>query len=440
MKTHRIQLKNNFTPYPKYKDSGIEWIGEIPAEWEIEKISSIFKFPKDKVSDKEYEPLSVTYGGIKKRIENAAKSADGTDRKRVLKGDIAINGRSDRKGAVGMSEYDGSISLVYHVLRRRNENVKTKYFHYLFRSKIFSEEFYRWGRGIVDDLWTTRSDEMKRIGISVPSSATQQKIADYLDEKTALIDQIIEKKRKLITLLREKRTVTINHAVTKGLDPKAKLIDLGIDWVGQIPNGWKMRKMKYVARVQASNVDKITDSKDPEVLLCNYVDVYKNEYINDSINFMRSTASREQIKKVGLKKGDVLLTKDSETADDIGVPALVREDVKGLVSGYHLYVAKPKEKLIHGEFLFRYLQSKFVRVNFETNANGITRFGLGSMDVKDLPVLMPSMETQSEIAKYLDKKTALTDRLVLSVEKSIKILQEFKSSLISNVVTGKIKV
>lgn len=440
MKTAQIKLKNSFTPYPKYRDSGIEWIGEIPKEWEGKKISSVFEFPKDKVNDEDYEPLSVTYGGIKKQVETAAKSDDGTNRKRVLKGDIAINGRSDRKGAVGVSDYDGSISLVYHVLRKRDRETETRFFHYLFRSKLFSEEFYRWGRGIVDDLWTTRSDEMKRIGIPIPPVETQKKIAEYLDEKTALIDQIIEKKKKLIALLREKRTAVINNAVTKGLDPSVEPVHSGIEWIGMIPKGWRLRKMKHIARVQASNIDKLTNPNFPSVLLCNYVDVYKNEYIDSALNFMPSTATHEQIKKVGLRKSDVLLTKDSETANDIGIPAVVKENVENLVSGYHLYVARPKEDSMDGSFLFRYLQSRFVRAYFETSANGVTRFGLGSMAVKDTPILVPDLDEQRKIAEYLKEKAELSDTILQREENSIEILKEFKSSLISNVVTGKVKV
>lgn len=440
MEASKIQLKNGFTPYPEYKDSGIEWIGKIPKEWEGEKISSVFMFPHEKVNDQDYEPLSVTYGGIKKQIATAAKSDDGGNRKKVLRGDIAINGRSDRKGAVGMSAYDGSISLVYHVLRKRRENTDVKFFHYLFRSAIFSEEFYRWGRGIVDDLWTTRSDEMKRIMVPVPSVETQKKIAEYLDEKTELIDRIIERKKRLIELLREKRTAVINQAVTKGLDPNVELVDSGIEWIGKIPKGWEINRFKRIASIQASNVDKLTNPEDVAVRLCNYVDVYKNERISKDIQFMEATASRSQIRKVGLRKDDVLLTKDSETADDIGIPAIISDDIPNLVSGYHLYVARPNNKVSDGHFIFRYLQSQFTRSYFETSANGVTRFGLGATAVKELPVLVPSIEEQEGIGKYLNEKTVLIDQITKRVEASIAVFKEFKSSLISNVVTGKVKV
>ena len=208
-----LKLTKKYEIHSEYKDSGIEWLGKIPKIWNTSKIVSVFDFPNQKVTEADYEPLSVTYEGIKKQIEHAAKVAEGSLRKLVKVGDIAINGRSDRKGAVGISEYEGGVSLVYNVLRKRNKAFDSKYFHYLFRSRLFSEEFYRWGRGIVDDLWTTRESEMKRIIVTVPTPDDQSKIAKYLDDKTTLIDQIIEKKLRLIELLREKRTAFINHKI-----------------------------------------------------------------------------------------------------------------------------------------------------------------------------------------------------------------------------------
>src|ERR1035437_10143153 len=131
-----LKLTKKYETYPEYKDSGVEWLGKIPKEWGAQKIVSIFDFPNQKVTEANYEPLSVTYGGIKKQIETAAKVAEGSLRKLVKVGDIAINGRSDRKGAVGVSEYEGGVSLVYNVLRKRDKTFDSKYFHYLFRSKL----------------------------------------------------------------------------------------------------------------------------------------------------------------------------------------------------------------------------------------------------------------------------------------------------------------
>ena len=412
MKTSKISLKNNFTPYPETRDSGIDWIGKVPVAWRNDKISSVFDFPKDKVSDKDFEPLSVTYGGIKKQIETAVKSDDGTNRKKVLKGDIAINGRSDRKGAVGMSEYDGSISLVYHVLRKRNPETDTKYFHYLFRSKIFSEEFYRWGRGIVDDLWTTRSDEMKRISVPVPPVETQKKIATYLDEKTALIDQIIERKKRLIELLREKRTAVINQAVTKGLDPDVLLVDSGIDWIGKIPKGWKRQRLGYEVMISVGSKD--VNEGNPEGIYP-FFSCSKERTFSDGYSF-----DKEALLVAG--NGEVGMT----------------QYYKGKFEAYQrTYVLWGFRNNPH---YFKYYISTLLPIALLDQFIGSVINYIKRGDLLHFPVLIPSQKEQEDIVCYLDNQMASIDILIEKIERSVGLFQEFKSSLISSFVTGKIKV
>ncbi len=433
MKTAQIKLKNSFTPYLEYRDSGIEWIGKIPKEWEGKKISSVFEFPKDKVSDVDYEPLSVTYGGIKKQVETAAKSDDGTNRKKVLKGDIAINGRSDRKGAVGVSEYDGSISLVYHVLRKRDRYTETRFFHYLLRSKLFSEEFYRWGRGIVDDLWTTRSDEMKRIGIPVPPIKTQKKIAEYLDEKTVLIDQIIEKKKKLIELLREKRTAVINHAVTKGLDSTVSLKNSPIEWVDRTPYDWNTVSLRWVTHRFAGG----TPSKDNHI----YWDGGTIPWLNSgSVNQGIIDVPSAYITEEGFRNssarwvpvGSLVMAlagqgKTKGTVAYLAIEATCNQSMAAII---------PKK--INARYLYWWLTSQYK--NIRGMAGDSLRDGLNLEMVGSVPCLLPSDKEQQEIVEYLDRKISSVDHTFEKIEDSVRLLQEFKSSLLSNVVTGKIKV
>jgi type I restriction enzyme S subunit len=162
--------------------------------------------------------------------------------------------------------------------------------------------------------------------------------------------------------------------------------DSEVEWIGEIPEGWEVKKLKYIADTRPSNIDKKSKDEEEEVLLCNYVDVYKNEFISSELAFMTATASREQKEKFLLQKGDVLATKDSETPDDIAIPALVVEDLDNVVCGYHLTHIKPKK--IIGSFLFRYFQTKYLRSYFKISANGVTRYGLGAcprMPTKSLP-------------------------------------------------------
>ena len=178
--------------YNEYKDSGVQWLGEIPSHWEVKRIASYFIERRTKVSDKDYEPLSVTKNGIFRQLENVAKTNDGDNRKLVLKDDFVINSRSDRRGSSGISQLDGSVSLINIVLQPREGT--SYYFHYLLRSHTFIEEFYRNGRGIVADLWTTRYSEMKNILVPVPSFEEQIKIVDYLNWKSATFNHIIPEK------------------------------------------------------------------------------------------------------------------------------------------------------------------------------------------------------------------------------------------------------
>ncbi|MEO6832572.1 MAG: hypothetical protein ABI169_10225, partial [Chitinophagaceae bacterium] len=152
--------------YPAYKDSGVEWLGEVPEHWELIRLGTRFEERRTKVSDKDFPPLSVTKNGILPQLDNAAKSNDGDNRKLVKNGDFVINSRSDRKGSSGIAKADGSVSLINIVMEPRGIN--SIFCNYLLKSYVFVEEFYRMGHGIVADLWTTRYDEMKSITLGIP--------------------------------------------------------------------------------------------------------------------------------------------------------------------------------------------------------------------------------------------------------------------------------
>lgn len=195
------------------KDSGVEWIGEVPAHWEIQRIGTAFEERSEKVNDTDYPPLSVSMSGIVPQMDSVAKTDNNDNRKRVAIGDYVINSRSDRRGASGISIYDGSVSVISIVLSPKRKFFG-KYLHHLFRSYSFIEEFYRVGRGIVDDLWTTRYSVMKSIEFSYPTYDEQKQIADYLDEKTEHIVLIITTINNQIDQLKNLRKTLINDVVT----------------------------------------------------------------------------------------------------------------------------------------------------------------------------------------------------------------------------------
>lgn len=235
--------------YDAYRDSGVEWLGKIPEGWDLRRISSLYDVRNEKVSDQDYPALSVTMQGVVPQLETAAKTQDGDNRKLVKAGDFVINSRSDRRGACGISELDGSVTLISNVLSpRENLDMVPRYFSYLFRSEGFADEYYRQGTGIVDDLWSTNWTRMKNILVACPPPAEQRAIADYLDVKTTEIDGLVADCEREIELLQEYRKVVISEAVTKGIDPTVPMRDSGVEWIGEIPEDWITVPLKYLVR------------------------------------------------------------------------------------------------------------------------------------------------------------------------------------------------
>lgn len=231
--------------YTEMKDSGTKWLGWIPDHWKLSKIGSLYSLRNEKVSDKDYPPLSVTMKGILPQLATAAKTDDGDNRKLVRAGDFVINSRSDRRGSCGISPYDGSVSLINTILTPRGR-MHPDYYNWLFHTSLFADEFYKWGHGIVDDLWTTRWQEMKRILVTVPPYEEQTAIAAYLDTQCAKIDEIIAEAKASIEDYKQWKASIIYEAVTKGLDPNVEMKDSGIEWIGAIPKGWNTIRLKWL--------------------------------------------------------------------------------------------------------------------------------------------------------------------------------------------------
>lgn len=216
--------------------------------------------------------------------------------------------------------------------------------------------------------------------------------------------------------------------------------DSGIEWLGKIPKHWEIKKLKFNAAVQFSNVDKKSDESEKPVRLCNYVDVYYNDCITPDLNFMEATASSEEINKFHLKTGDVLLTKDSEEWNDIAIPAYMTFEAPDLICGYHLAQVRPQEKVLLGKYLFWLLSADSINHQFQIEASGVTRYGLSNYALCNSTCLLSPKKEQEAIATFLDKKTAQIDVQIAREKKSIELLKEYRTSLISEVVTGKIDV
>lgn len=217
------------------------------------------------------------------------------------------------------------------------------------------------------------------------------------------------------------------------MKPYPSYKDSGIEWIGEIPGNWEVKKLKYTSDISPSNVDKHIYPEEIQIRLCNYTNVYYNEFITPSLEFKKGSCNQNEFDKFRLRQGDVIITKDSETPDDIGIPTLSTEDFDNVVCGYHLTLIRPKE--IVGRYLFRFIQSDRIRKYFEINSDGVTRFGLGKPTIENMYIPLPPTLAQEHIVSYLDEQTQKIDELIEKTEKKIELLKEKRISLINHCVT-----
>ena len=422
--------------YSEYKDSGVAWLAEIPAQWELKRLGYFFDERREKVSDKDFPALSVTKNGIVPQLETAAKTDDGDNRKKVCSGDFVINSRSDRKGSSGISSLDGSVSLINTVLRPRAE-VVPGYVHQLLRSQSFQEEFYRFGKGIVADLWSTNYSEMSNITLALPSRQEQTAIAAFLDRETAKIDGLIAEQEKLIALLAEKRQATISHAVTKGLNPDAPMKDSGVVWLGEVPAHWEIKSIRHILDA-IGDVDHFMPAsveKGIPYLMTGDLKEFVSQVSLDDCKQISHNDYFELSKKIKSAKGDVIMARYAT----IGTLMYVDVDVDFLVS-YSCVTLKTNHSEVSGLYLFQYMKSDAFRQGIENQINTNTQSNVGIKDLQSVKIVAPPIKEQADIATFLDTETARLDELTAEATHGIALLKERRSALISAAVTGKIDV
>ena len=408
------------------KDSGTAWLGMIPKDWELSKISSIYELRMQKVSDKDYPPLSVTMNGIVPQLDSAAKTNAHDDRKLVKKGDFVINSRSDRRGSCGVSEYDGSVSLINTVMKPRDE-MNPDYYNWLFHTIQFADEFYKWGHGIVDDLWTTNWQDMKHIDIPVPTLDEQKVIADYLNKAIPEIDALHTDIEKQIETLEEYKKSIITEAVTKGLDPDVEMKDSGIEWIGMIPKHWNVDKIKYhLKRNEPKNPGNV------EVL-----SVYREYGVipKSSRDDNHNITSEDTSKYKYVKKDDLVINKMKAWQGSMGV-----SEYEGIVSpAYFIYNFTDN---YFDKKYFHFLIRNCYKDEFRRISGGIRE---GQWDLsadlfaKEL-VLIPPIKEQIKIVEFLNTKCAEIDGAIEDKKKQLETLEQYKKSLIYEYVTGKKEV
>jgi len=413
--------------YSEYKDSGVKWLGEIPSHWEVKRLASFFTERRVKVSDKEYEPLSVTKQGIFPQLDNVAKTNDGDNRKLVKEGDFVINSRSDRKGSSGIADRDGSVSLINIVLKPR-KTILAKYSNYLLKSYKFIEEYYRNGRGIVADLWTTRFDEMKMIKLAIPTLEEQETIATYLDEATSKIDDAIAQQQRMIELLNERKQIIINNAVTKGLDPNVKMKDSGIEWIGEIPEHWDVKRGKYIFKI----INDLSETGEEDLLSVSDKTGVTPRSMKNVTMFMSESL-------VGYKRcliGDICSNIMWMWHGAIGVTKY-----EGVISpSYGVY--RQIKKVFTDDFLDILLRLPRLVELYSVLSTGLTesRLRLYPTDFLNISFFIPPIDEQQRIQDYIYLRCKPLDKEIKRLNDLIILLQERKQIIINDVVTGKVKV
>ena len=388
------------------KDSGVEWIGEIPEGWNVVRIGSQYTERKTKVSDTEYPPLSVTMKGILPQLSTAAKTDAHDDRKLVCVGDFAINSRSDRRGSCGISAYDGSVSLINTILCPRDE-MNPHYYDWLFHSTMFSDEFYKWGHGIVDDLWTTNWQDMKRISIPEPPLSEQRRLAAFLDRRCAEIDAVIERTKATIEEYKKLKQAVITEAVTKGVRGPRPMKDSGIEWIGEIPEEWEVTKTKYCAQ--------ISHGSDPQTT--GDIPVYGS--------------GAESFKTCGeYKEGPVVLV--GRKGATLHIPHYIE--------GRYWNVDTAFDVRTNETYLLRMYYFAALCFDYKYYMSQTTLPGMTQTNYNNISLPCPAVAEQAEIVAYLDEKCAALDTLIAKKTALLTELETYKKSLIYEYVTGKKEV
>ena len=424
------------------KDSGVEWIGQIPDNWQIDNIGSKYSERKSKVSDRVYQPLSVTMKGIVPQLDSAAKTDAHDDRKLVCVGDFAINSRSDRRGSCGISKYEGSVSLINTVLAPK-EKMNPEYYDWLFHTTLFADEFYKWGHGIVDDLWTTNWSDMKKIKIPSPPLDEQKQIADYLNNKCAELDALYSNIEKEIETLENYRASLISEYVTNGVKANVEKKESGLEWIERIPADWQTSKIKYLfSSGKGLSITKDNLIEDEELPVLSYGQIHSKSNHGTSIEkeLLRfvDNSYKNRFPQCQVYKYDFVFADTSEDYDGCGNCAYKRDD-RILFGGYHVVILHSKIER-DNRYLAYLFQTNAWRSQIRLNSFGIKVYSITQKVLMNSSVLLPPFEEQQAIADILDNKCSTIQNTIDSKKEQLTVLTKYKKSLIYEYVTGKKEV
>lgn len=424
----------------QYKDSGIEWIGQIPMDWKMQPLAIYFAENSKSNSDLgSVNALQFKYGEIIQKPNNGKELTD-KDRELLEKytvvspDDIVVNGLNlnyDLKSLrIAKVREDGIITSAYIVLRPRN-GANASFYNYYLKALDFQKIFHGMGVGI---RLTLSYDELRSMLLAVPSFEEQQRIADYLDKKCAEIDGLIELQEQMIAQLTDYKQSVITEAVTKGINPDAQLVPSGIDWIGEIPNGWEIKKVKYIVDSisKGNGITKDEVFADGDTPCVRYGEIY-SKYNQAFTECYSATKIELQNSPHYFNRGDILCAGTGELVEEIG-KSIVYLGEKPCLAGGDIIVISHRQ---NPSFLNYALNCNYAQTQKSKGKAKLKVVHISAFEIGSIFMLLPSLEEQKVIADYLDNKCSEINSLITLKQQKIDALKEYKKSLIFECVTGK---
>lgn len=429
-----------FPRYESYQDSGFDWLGEIPANWSLETIRAVTQLKSEK-GQPDLQVLSVyrEYGVIPKdsRADNHnATSLDTSGYKVVREGDLVINKMKAWQGSMGVSEHAGIVSPAYITCRVNSEQVYPKFLHYLLRSQPYIGVYNSLSYGVRVGQWDMHYEDFKHILVPLPDLNCQQRIANFLDQRTAEIDEAIAKKQRLIELLKEQKAILINQAVTKGLNPDVPMRDSGVEWIGEVPAHWDIKRVKHMSNFITSGPRGWADYFSDEGAF-----FLQSGNLTNSIGINLGGANRvmpprgAEGLRTRLKNHDVLVC---ITGANTGRVALAEVGTEEVYINQHLCLIRPRDN-VDPEYLAFCLHSNVGKTHFFLRQYGLKE-GLGLEDIKNSFVLVPPIDEQKILVEKVKGIILMSDNAILSILSHIDALNKYKATIISEAATGKVKI
>ncbi|MCG9879713.1 MAG: restriction endonuclease subunit S [Bacteroidia bacterium] len=426
----------------------MEWIGEIPNDWKAERLASILNNVAER-NRTDLPLLSITRekGVILRDLDNEEENHnfipdDLSNYKVLRKGQFGMNKMKAWQGSYGISEQDGIVSPAYFIFQLRDDLV-SRYFHLAIRSQLYISFFGSASDGVRIGQWDLSRDRMKNIPFLIPPLEEQNAIAAFLDRKTALIDQAIDIKQKQIELLKERRQILIHKAVTRGLNPNVKMKDSGVEWIGEIPEGWEVKRLKTLLQEgrDGIRIGPFGSSIKSEILKPEGYKIYGQEHvIADDFNIGAKYIDENDFKRLSnyeLFAGDIVITMMGTT----GKCKVVPNNIERGIMDSHLIRVRTKINNANPDFVsFLINDSKYIFNQIKLRSKGSIMEGLNSSIVKSLHLLLPPLNEQKSILLNIDETNSKFKTAISLKEQEIEKLKEYKATLINSAVTGKIKV